>query len=279
MLIVKFLIFLWNALLKVNGSLNLISSVSQIVGGGTVSAIIQHVIPVDSATVRVILAVFVFILFMYLTNKLVSLFRDIAAKKILKELRKADNTGGIIRVLSDIDKDLSILAKELSKKEVGDDIKEKNALGMLQLLFTNTDRLLAKPERKATQKDAFKLSVPLIFKIFFGYSVRRREYLFELAVLMDKNNAGLNSYDDASNRLMGALSYVSKDVINNAYIFLKWSYGINSLLLLTSRDLDTSVSSLPSYAKVRIHKLLYERDHVAQVLLTGIMIKIGVPGK
>lgn len=240
------------------------------------SIFIQSIVPIDHALVRVLIAVSVFTVFIYLTDNLIKLFRNNAARKILKELRKADISDSILKTLSGIDEDLNDVAKKLSEQEIEDSLKEKNVLGLLELLNIKTDKLLIDPERKATRKDALKLTIPLIYKMPFGYELRRREFLLELAILMDRNNAGLGCFDSASSKLKETLAYVDANVIKNAYSFLEWSYGINSLFLLSNRDLDNSISTLPVHTKIKIQKLLYKRDQVTRILLAGTMIRIGV---
>lgn len=275
MWLLRTLIFMWNILLSADGSYSLITRVIQLTGGGTMSVLMLG-LPLPSPVLRVLILVTIFILFIMVTDKLVCLFKNQASARILRGISKSKQTKRVLATLQGIDDELYKTAKRLSNSELATDISDKNACGLLELLGVQTKNILADADRVATRRDVIRLVLPIATKLSVWYSLRKKDYLLELAILMDSNKAGLGRYDEMTSQLKKWLQFVSGSAISNAYDFLKWSYGINSLLLLSSRDLHKSTASLTTRVRVKIQKLLYDRDQIMQIMLVGTIVKIGL---
>jgi len=264
MRLLRTLIFLWNLLLAADGSYSLILRIVQICGGGVVS-IIPIWAWIASPTMHVIIAVVTFIVFIIATDKLILLFRKRMSARIIQGIKKTKRTNKVFELLRNIDSELHEKAVKASREGISLTISNKNAIGLLELMGIGTKKI-----RK------WKLVADVSLKPLMFYSFRQREFLLELAILMDSNKAGLDMYQTMASKLRQELGLVDVNAINATYRFLDWAYGINSLLLLSSRDIPKSLALMPTRRRTKIQKLAYKSEQMIEILLVSTMTRIGI---
>ena len=274
MRLLRTLAFLWNILLLVDGSYSLITRITQLTGGGAVSILLLLRLP-TSTTWRVILAVAAFAVFVKVTDTLMALFKQKVSARVLAELSKSKRSTLLRDTMLGIDTDLCSTAKQLSAEHIDSDLSFSNACAMLELLGVQVSKM-ATDDRPATRWDVARLFSLVAIGVPIWFSLQKKDFVLDVAVSMDAHKAGLGRYVEMSSRLGAVLAgTVPPDKVKVAYDYLKWSYGINSLLLLKNRDLPHIVARLPGRVQTRLGRLLHERDEMMQVILAGTMIRLG----
>ncbi len=263
MWVFKTLVFLWNILLSADGSYSLIVRIFQIVGGGTMSIPTTGFYDIPLA-LRVLVAVVIFIAVYKIVDLLIALFKRRASTRILEYINKSEKSKHLLDTLRNMDNKLYSLAVTTATTKVAKGKVKRNAYGLLELLGMPTQNITK-----------WRLILNLTFKPILWFQFRKQEFLFELAILMDNNQAGLNKYETMSLQLQNEVAYLGHNVTDNAFNFLKWSYGINSLLLFTSRDMKQVNNLLPTRVRIGIQKLAYHRPQMIEHLLLNASVKIG----